>query len=350
MSDREQRNNDNELVNHLLKEPPEDMHPGGEPPGRKRKIPWNRAAVVFIIIGAILFGMSWTGGSRGGSIHFRNGGFRVVSISRGAREQVEVALPPGVENARHININAATVNIDLRPAPGSTSPQLFVQGIESPEVTLNGNILTIGNNETRAETFSLINMYFTDARRAIILYLPPRHYEHINLALTSGNVRAEGLHSELFTARSNSGNLTLSESFIETANLRSTAGNIRITDVYLDQGTFQANAGNITKTDGNVGVLSATTTAGNITVNNTHIQNRGTADLRANAGNVRFTAQPPGGPNRIAYELDTRAGNITVNGQRHRGGRYGAVINPVASPDFTVTMRTTSGNVILNLE
>lgn len=72
--------------------------------------------------------------------------------------------------------------------------------------------------------------------------------------------------------------------------------------------------------------------------------------MSAHSGNVRFSAYRETPPPHVQYDLQTRSGNITVNGERVRANSAvsgSTLLDPIPT-HAQFTIRATSGNIHLN--
>jgi DUF4097 and DUF4098 domain-containing protein YvlB len=280
----------------------------------KRRMPWNRLALILIIMGSVLFMAGWLGGSRGGSLYFQNGQLRVRTVQRGSSDSVINALTTDQLGAEGIRIHTTAMNIVV--LPNHSNPRMEVFGDIVPVVRLADNILTIDTRQAERNIGTHFMVMGTN-RREIRLYLPHDVYEMFDFTSVSGNISVEN-----FT--------------IESGNLRSISGRVSLNGTTVNDAEMQSTSGNVIIDGGSIFNLTASSISGNVTVDTRTISG-GSAELRSVSGTVRFTGQTD------SYTLNSRSGSVRVN-----GNRTGNVQATVRDGHFMVDMRTTSGNVHLN--
>ncbi|MCL2203436.1 MAG: DUF4097 domain-containing protein [Defluviitaleaceae bacterium] len=311
--------------------------------GKRKKFPWNRLALILIVFGGILFAAGWAGGSRGGNIFFLDGRLQVRSAQRGSGA-TEHDLPAGMGDVRQVQVIATSMNVTLLPT--DTSPRFVVYGGVEPMVTVSGDTLTIDTRQQERNVGMQVGIQFNFAtdRREIRLYLPQKVYNSISLTSTSGNVRMEGFTATDVTARSTSGNVRIRDSVIGNGTMQSTSGRVELTDTSIANAELRSTSGNVIIDGGALTYINASTTSGNIRIDARVARAGGHAELRSTSGTIRFTGNQALRNGSVLYTLQSRSGNVRVNGERVGSGAHRS-INHDASLSFTAVVRTTSGNI-----
>ncbi|MCL2839973.1 MAG: DUF4097 domain-containing protein [Defluviitaleaceae bacterium] len=320
-------------------EPTHEMHEPYTPP--KKRMPWNKLALLFIIMGAIMSIAGWATGGRGGSIAFINGGFHVVTAADRTSSHISFAG----ENITNIHVNAVDTRIIVE---SGSNFAVFLTNVDEDTVELSGNTLNI-NVPSHHRRIHFMNIGFYSVSNEIRIQVPPQQMDSITLTGTSSNVVVEGISVTNLDARSTSGSVRLWDIEAETLNARSTSGSVRGANVHFSTGHLQSTSGSVNFTHISWDSLYAQSTSGSVRFEDARIHldriQGGSTSLQSTSSSVNLNIS-----NRrddFRYDLNSRTGSVRMDGDRFVAHGGSTVINGNGHP---IAMRSTSGNVRLNFD
>jgi DUF4097 and DUF4098 domain-containing protein YvlB len=252
------------------------------------------------------------------------------------------------EALRRVNIYTVSINVVIIPDTSLTAPRVVVHGDIEPRITHTNGILNVDTRQQeRGMRYPSLQWNFTSAgRREIRLYVPMARLDHIIVNSTSGNIRIEGVDSQEITARSVSGSIRMHDSTVGEGNLNSTSGSVELTNTQVRDGILNSVSGRIVIDGGRIYDLAAVNVSGNINID-TGINHGGSANISSTSGTVRFTGERTSQRQNVGYTLSTLSGSMRVNGERIHGRSSG---NAMTHVGYTITIRTTSGNIHLDYD
>jgi len=289
--------------------------------GRKTKrIPWIGVALALILVGAIMFGIGWVSGSRGGSLLIEDGRLRVIPNRPGEIESRFVEIPDG-DMITEIRISATSATIAVVPASLGAPPGVRFTNLDA-SVELLGNQLII---DTRGHEwrrgFQILDFGLFSLPREITVYIPAGLVGSVRIASTSGSIHMDGVSATVLEVRSTSGSVNGRNLSFTNGTLESTSGSININDVSWNN-------------------INVQTTSGRIRITGADIR-EGSTRLQVTSGNINLEVN--GRRNDFTYSFTSVSGSVRVNGERLRGrtGTGGGGEHPI-------TMNVTSGNIRLD--
>ena len=382
--------------------PPHPVGEHHEPKPEKPRRHWNRIGLFLIILGAIMLGIGWIAGARGGSLVWENGRMRVLSVA--SRTSTDYTIPNS-NTIREITIESSSARVTVEPTNSSNDPiTVSIVNMENYNIQHTATSLTVNTRFHQGVTnFQFIGVGFYQPRQEIIVRIPANQADSITITASSGGVRAESVNAtqwmvnsssggvrvaniqaESFSAQASSGGVQLSNIQAETFSARTTSGGVRLDNIQAE--TFSANStsgsvqmnnvqveslnagstsggirganvhftvGNIGNTSGGVNLsnvswvnLNARTVSGSLRVTNAYIHSghivNAQTNLSATSGGVRLELR--NSSNHFNYSLTSTSGSRRVDGNRF-GGRG---TNSGGSGNHPITLQSISGGVRLN--
>ena len=327
-----------------------NQQPYGHPPARPlRRAVSIRMALIFVILGAVMFMAAWLNGARGGAIVIENGRprFQVAGSTRN-EDLHEVALAP--LSFSQVNIRSLSNNVVILP---SNTAEARYSGTPNVDINIENGVLNITPRGSGTRVIHIMDVSFAPRdTREIRLYLPPAFLVddggHIRVQTTSGNIRVEGdfasLNAVALSGRINVRDNTNSAS---TAYIRTTSGNITVDNVnHVDRLAINALSGRININGVSWHNLDARTTSGNINIMRSRAEASQNAQshtqIRALSGNLNVSLLCR--RDDFSLEMRTTSGAIRVNGDRlaNRGS-----VN-LSGGSNTINAHATSGNINLD--
>jgi len=299
----------------------------------KRRIRVFRLAMVMIFLGAVMFGLAWHSGARGGSLSWHGGRFNIQVGHHG--EQIH---QPFEESFHSVYIRATNANVVILP---STTARASYTGTPNVDISIRDGVLTINQNAAGTRTLYLMDFNFSPgSSREIRLYLPSGFYTQdgeIDIRTTSGRIQVEGNFANL-NATATSGRIEVANNRgqAHTISLRTTSGRIAVENIrYLEYLNAHASSGRIevNNISSNVNAANIRTTSGRISFKNAPYVEMLT--LQASSGRIDLN-------NTSWATLDARttSGRIEV-----RQGRIVLTPGQVSNTNLTAT----SGRISLNV-
>jgi len=289
-----------------------------------KRIPWIRIGLVLILLGAIMLGIGWLSGFRGGSLKMEDGRLLVIESRPGEIESRFMEIPDG-DRFTDIHIRAGSASIVVVPASPDAPLGLQFTNLEA-NVEYSGNQLIIDTRDhERRDGIIIIRINYCGPipRREIVVHLPAGMADSVRITNTSGNIRIDGISTTLLEIRSRSGNINGRNLSFTSGTLENSSGNININDVSWNK-------------------LNAQTTSGRIRITGADIL-EGSTHLQVTAGNINLGVN--GRRDDFTYSFTSVSGSVRVNGERLQGrtGTGGRGQHPI-------TMNVTSGNIRLDFD
>jgi len=289
---------------------------------KAKRIPWVRIGLAMILLGAIMFGIGWASGSRGGSLLIEDGRLRVVPNRPGKIESTFVEIPDGGVFT-DIRIRATSATVAVLPAGPGTPPGVRFTNLDAGVEFLGNQLIIDTRGHERRRGFQILDFGFFSLPREITVYLPAGPVDSVRIASTSGSVRMDGISATVLEVRSTSGSVDGRNMSFTNGTLESTSGSININDVSWNN-------------------INAQTTSGRIRIAGADIR-EGSTRLQVTSGNISLEVN--GRRNDFTYSFTSVSGSVRVNGERLRGrtGTGGGGEHPI-------TMNVTSGNIRLDFD
>jgi DUF4097 and DUF4098 domain-containing protein YvlB len=312
-------------------------------PRYRRRTPWGKIAVLFIIVGAILSLAGWLTGARGGRVYFDNG-LRIATFPLEGEENTPLDMTFSSANIHSISVNAASRGIRIVPTTAAT-PRV-VSG--SRNVTISE---TDGHLSIEAERFS-----------------GPINFMHVGIMGVNWN-RGDGMHAmdfnfsprDIFSgvsntitvyvpssvqnieARTASGSIRINDVSTQTLDLRANSGSINVDGGTHGNATMQSTSGRVRASATFTGDIYARSTSGGIRIedNSTSHANTNSIRLHATSGSVNFDTRAP--ISDFRYALSVSSGGMRVDGNRLDGRSASG-----GQGNTLIDARSSSGSIRLN--
>jgi len=336
--DNNQYNNDGNIIQPTLEA---EQH---ESNNTKRRIKWIPLAMIFILIGGLMFGFAWISGARGGQIYWQNRRLH-VETQNSARGRNNVA-----ENRITGENFGLFHTIDIRTVSSSVTVVTHME----PYISFSGGNITASENDgvlTLSDTArasgrrNLMSFGFTNRSYPIRVYVPASFESGtVNIRTTSGSVTVSDIHPSRLTINTISGSIDVRNIgvAVEYMNLRATSGRVRVKNVqYVSEFHVQTVSGSIGIDTAEWSHLNANATSGRITIDNGLPW--GSVHLRTISGSVGASFNRD--LNDFDIELRTTSGSMRVDGTRVSGRLF---TRSQAVGDILMDVRTTSGSIRLD--
>ena len=306
-----------------------------EPP--RRRFPWARMALIFIILAAGLYAAGTFSGAGGRYFYIENG--RLGTASRGSGGHT--AAEPGPFQNINVNVSSSRVII----LPGDSYRVVTPTGRNAPTVNVSNGELTIASRPQGGVVSFGINTS-SAADHEIRIYLPVGHdMDGIRVRTSSGRIQIDGVNAGYIDVNSSSGRVEVTNltTPLSRVSLRSSSGRISLENVQMAEDlTLQTSSGRIELDRVAWGSLSARTSSGRINI--TRGQNgggAGSAVLQTSSGSVNV--EIAGSRDDYRYELSTSSGSMRVDGERFSGRNAAG-----GQGDNEINVRTSSGSIRLD--
>ncbi|MCL2386174.1 MAG: DUF4097 domain-containing protein [Defluviitaleaceae bacterium] len=337
---------DNEGNEILQSEQEQELTPNQESPQytappTRRRLKWNRIAIVAILAVVAILAI-------GNFISHRGSlGTTVVNV----REDISFI---------HIDASSARVVVETLPRGRDEVQVQLVNFQESALVVKNGNLIVdtrLAERNNRRLHFGILQ--FGDiGRREVRIYLPANmELSAFTASSRAGSVRVDGVSAETFAAASTSGSVRLQNINAEELSATSTGGSVRLYNVNTNDLTARSTSGSVRGEDIEFTNGYLRSTSGSVRFTGATWQN---LEARSTSGSVRFTdaritplqgstyLQSTSGSTRLylrnsrndfTYQASASSGTIRIDGQNHgRGNTSGG------NGQHQLTLRSTSGS------
>ena len=290
--------------------------------GQSKRVPWIGIALSLVALGAIMFGIGWASGSRGGSLLIEDGRLLVVPNRPGEIESRFVGIPDG-EGFTEVRINATSATIAVLPSGPGSPPGVRFTNLDAGVERLGNQLVIDTRDHERRRGFRILDFGLLSLPREITVYLPAGPADSVRIASTSGSVRMDGVSAGVLEVRSTSGSVSGRNLSFTSGTLGSTSGSINISDVDWND-------------------INVQTTSGGIRITGAEIR-QGSTRLQVTSGNINLEVN--GRRDDFTYSFTSVSGSVRVNGERLRGrtGTGGGGGHPI-------TMNVTSGNIRLDFD
>jgi len=287
-----------------------------------KRIPWNRIALSLILLGAIMFGIGWISGSRGGGLIIEDGRLRVIPNRPGETESTFMEIPDGTRFT-DIRISATSAAIEVVHASPGAPLSLQFTNLDANVEYLGNQLIIDTRDHERRRGIQLLGFGLFSLPREITVHLPAGLADSVRITSTSGSICMDGISTTLLEIRSTSGNVNGRNLNFTNGTLESTSGNININDVGWNN-------------------INVQTTSGRIRITGADIR-EGSTRLQVTSGNINLEVS--GRRDDFTYSFTSVSGSVRVNGERLRGrtGTGGRGEHPI-------TMNVTSGNIRLDFD
>jgi len=287
-----------------------------------KRISWNKIALSLILLGAIMFGIGWISGSRGGSLLIEDGRLRVLPNRPGEIESAFMEIPDG-ERFTDIRISATSATIAVVPADPGLPLSVQLTNLNATVEYLGSQLILDTRDHERRRGFRILDFGPFALPHEITVHLPAGLADSVRITSTSGNIRMDGISAATLELRSTSGSVTGRNLNFTNGTLESTSGNININDVGWNNINVQSTSGRIRITGADI--------------------REGSTRLQVTSGNINLEVS--GRRDDFTYSFTSVSGSVRVNGERLRGrtGSGGRGGHPI-------TMNVTNGNIRLNFD
>ena len=362
MDERQQFNNDGMPVEPI----PEGVVvplPEAEPPKKRRRVPWNKCAVFFIVFGVIIWVAGFVvSGGRSGAVYFSLvDGFTTTTIGR-TNETTNAFV--SIENASDINViqvNTTAINIVIDPPRRGDSQGVRFINVDPVDVTITDGTLTI--NTTGIER-SVTNIGVGFHNRREIRVSLSGDFDEVIASTSSGSIRVLNTNAIHFHLQSTSGSIRMEDSnaantlfantlsgsirFDEVSSdhfvASSTSGSVRGENINSMLGEFSTVSGSINLDEVSWRDLIARSTSGSIRISDAKIDPTGeSTSLTSVSGSINIEVD--GRSSDFSYDLSSASGSLRINDRRISGRNIQS-----GSGNHTINMRTTSGSIRLSFD
>jgi len=285
----------------------------------------NTVAVVLIIIGIVLLGSK-----------IATGGF-LNTKSVHDEKIVDVA------DVQIVKVQTGSINVKAVPGTADEAVIRLVgksSGSIALDAEIKGDVLIVtAKHEFK---WSPINIGINNAE--LIVELPERKWNTIQVISSSGNNYVKGLHSELVTVEASSGNIFMGDINAANASVELKSGNIKIEGFDINELSVKAGSGNITLDNGR-GSVNAESVSGNIVADMDEITD--SIRLQGRSGNVILKSDTL--PSNADVVLETRSGNHKIEwpGMTTVSSSEKMFTGRIGDGGIKIELETRSGNVKL---
>jgi len=338
MEDNKQYTNDNKPVETDSRE--EFFHE--KPPVLKKRINWIKLALVLIVIGLLVYGISWAAGARSGFITFENGWFRVVTSGNSETHNINISTG---QTINEININAGWSNVIIEPAARNADLGVTLSNISQNSVSYTRDTLTI-NAAEYSRNIQIMSFGFNFPRYEIRVQIPAGQDIDINITTSSGTVRVNDINPENLNIRTTSGGIRINDINTNSLDLRSTSGSIRSQNLNFSDGNVQSSSGSINLTNASWGNLSARSTSGSIRLRSVLVNdiNSGETTVQSSSGSSTIELRNRNSSD-FNYTLRASTGSVRADGMR---GNNNFIEATNIAGNHTIRVNASSGSIRLS--
>ncbi len=254
-----------------------------------------------------------------------DGRFSLSNFWSKISEEINTEKTVSIENIDQVDISTSSIDVTLTRGSGDQARIRLegrISGTFSKDIELHveekNDKLVIGTNNTSGFGIGIGYMNVD-----LIVELPEKNWNDINVNTTSGNIKLDQLQSIKLTANSSSGNiaserLQSTEAFFKSTSgnvkieqlvsdsveLKSTSGNISAYEVEASDVNFNSTSGNVKLTGGDMAVEGKTTSGDiKLEINSLNADSK----LSSSSGNVKVNLQTT--PSDLAVEYNGSSGN-----------------------------------------
>lgn len=247
---------------------------------------------------------------------------------------------------RNVYVDSSSINMEIVRG-ASDEIKVRIEGNASKKYLDRFNLEAEAKGDTvyiKSSYKEMLVVGFNFVNVDLIVELPDRLLDSVELKSNSGNIEVEQLKATTAVIETGSGNINIEKLSTGTPTIQSKSGNIKVENYKSEQVTVQSNSGNITMDDG-TGRVDGETRSGNIRMETDELLQDVT--LRSGSGNVRIDVAKE--PESAAIHLRTNSGNLYVDWGRFIADKDNEeeLSGKIGSGQIKIDLESSSGNLKL---
>jgi len=315
---------------------------------------WN-FALVFILVGAILFGIAWHLGARGGRLSIDDKGLhmeyidlnhssnaKIVVNEKNLNEFNSVKIKASSEDVRFIPSDyygleiCTTKNTDDKPKWGIENGQLNVE---------------TARDKGAIHFFDFNFMNFNYNENYIKIYYPKdASFKDIVVNLSSGDINLSKIKSEKLEIEVASGNINADIDKCNVLTVSASSGDIKLSGTSVEKLNMNTTSGNIISEIDDCANIVASASSGDISIKNKR-QLPASLNAKATSGSVNVSGEVWNSP-----KIESSSGDITISGDLKGNSNLEATSGDVkihlsgTISEYTYDLSASSGTIVLDRE
>lgn len=214
-----------------------------------------------------------------------------------------------------IIINGQNTNIEVKHGKNL---KVKYQGNHSVSSNIENNLLHFSEREKK---FNLNANFipFKKTYNCLIITLPKKDYDAINISTNTGNVRIKGINAQNSNIITGTGNITYDDVDLKYSKSKSDLGSISIDQSRLMEFNGEIDTGNISIDETRLVDSELITSIGNIKVNN--LKNECNIKSSTEDGNIDFSYKT--NPKNTLLQLQSEKGETNIRNSNFKGEKIG---------------------------